>query len=52
MLAGATLWGTILREVNLSNADLSGADLYEAKLMGAILCNTTVPDQSVIYSGC
>ena len=32
--------------------DLSGAYLKGANLMGAILCNTTMPDGSVIYSGC
>tara|TARA_B110000211_G_scaffold25680_1_gene26294 strand:- start:54 stop:317 length:264 start_codon:yes stop_codon:yes gene_type:complete len=42
---------------DLSGADLSGAKLLEADLTGAIingaiLCNTTMPDGSVIYSGC
>ena len=51
-LSGADLRRANLSGANLSNADLSGANLYEAELMGAILCNTTVPDGSVIYSGC
>ena len=32
--------------------DLKGADLWSANMQGAILCNTTMPDGSVIYSGC
>ena len=32
--------------------DLSGAYLKGANLMGAILCNTTMRDGSVSYSGC
>ena len=51
-LSGAYLWRANLWLANLSNADLSGANLYGAKLNGAILCNTTMPDGSVIYSGC
>ena len=51
------LFKAILSGANLSRANLNGAYLFEANLnganlMGAILCNTTVPDQSVIYSGC
>ena len=46
-----------LRYANLSRASLFGADLDDAYLnyaimKGAILCNTTMPDGSVIYSGC
>jgi hypothetical protein len=46
-----------LREANLEGADLSGANLKDANLnlarmKGAILCNTTMPDGSMIYSGC
>ena len=51
-LSETNLWGANLDGADLSGADLSGADLYGAKLKGAILCNTTVPDGSVIYSGC
>ena len=46
-----------LRDANLGGANLGGAYLEGAKLIftnmnGAILCNTTMPDGSVIYSGC
>ncbi len=46
-----------LRGANLLAASLKGANLGNAKLRialmkGAILCNTTMPDGSVIYSGC
>ena len=37
---------------NLESAILSGADLKFAIMNGAILCNTIMPDGSVIYSGC
>ena len=32
--------------------DLSNMNLGSARMKGAILCNTTIPDGSVIYSGC
>ena len=32
--------------------DLTNANLSGAIMQGAILCNTTMPDGSVIYSGC
>jgi len=66
-LVGAILAGAKLVNVNLTNAVLGGADLTGADLTGtnfrkadmnfvnmkgAILCNTTMPDGSVIYSGC
>ena len=46
-----------LSSANLKSADLEGAWLEDANLLkvgmnGAILCNTTMPDDSVIYSGC
>ncbi|MDA9250029.1 pentapeptide repeat-containing protein [bacterium] len=52
-----TCWECDLSGADLSGADLSGANLSEAILRytymnGAILCNTTMPDGSVIYSGC
>ena len=31
---------------------LEGAKLGKVKMKGAILCNTTMPDGSVIHSGC
>ena len=48
---------TDLKGANLNGADLSGANLKDANLSyafmkGAILCNTTMRDGSVIYSGC
>ena len=57
ILEGADLEGADLKGANLSDADLSGANLKGANLgyaymNGAILCNTTMPDGSVIYSGC
>lgn len=62
ILAGATfsyadLSGADLSRANLSDADLSGANLSDANLdyatmNGVILCNTTMPNGSVIYSGC
>ena len=56
-LMGADLTRANLTEANLMDVDLRGADLRGAKLSytimkGAILCNTTMPDGSVIYSGC
>ena len=66
-LSRASLRETSLRVANLSRANLSRADLIGANLSGAtlweadltkvimngaILCNTTMPDGSVIYSGC
>jgi uncharacterized protein YjbI with pentapeptide repeats len=41
-----------LSEANLWGATIRGANLRGADLNGGILCNTTVPDGSVIYSGC
>ena len=66
-LSGANLGGTNLMDANLSGANLvsaylaganlAGADLESARLgrfdlRGAVLCNTTMPNGSVIYSGC
>ena len=51
-LIGADLWRADLRGADLSNATLSGANLLSATMNGAILCNTIMPDGSVIYSGC
>jgi uncharacterized protein YjbI with pentapeptide repeats len=57
ILASADLRNAILREANITGANLGGADLTGANLSRAymndvILCNTTMPDGSVIYSGC
>ena len=56
-LSGAYLRGANLKDADLRDADLGGANLKDADLGGAnltgvILCNTTMPDGSVIYSGC
>ena len=56
-MSRADLHGADLFGANLSGADLSGANLKDANLSyaymnGAILCNTIMPDGSVIYSGC
>ncbi|MDB4212029.1 pentapeptide repeat-containing protein [Ascidiaceihabitans sp.] len=46
-LTAADLFGADLR-----GADLFGANLASANMNGAFLCNTIMPDGSVIYSGC
>ena len=61
-LKDADLWGADLSKADLSKANLKGADLSGANLRDAylyyaimnsvILCNTTMPDGSVTYSGC
>ena len=51
-LYGANLLNATLRGVNLEAADLRGANLEGAKMKGAILCNTIMPNGSVIYSRC
>jgi uncharacterized protein YjbI with pentapeptide repeats len=37
---------------DLSNANLKGAHILGTKFNGSILCNTTMPDGHVEYSGC
>ena len=61
-LKNAYLWRANLEGADLEGADLSGAQLGGADLTGANLkyvfmhlarlCNTTMPDGSVMYSGC
>ena len=51
-LRSAKLVGANLTRTNLEGAKLRGADLTGVYMKGAILCNTTMPDGSVIYSGC
>ena len=51
-LRGANLRGAKLISANLRGADLGGANLSGAYMQGAALCNTTMPDGSVINSGC
>ena len=51
-LAYANLSAADLTGANLGGADLRKANLSSTYMNGATLCNTTVPDGSVIYSGC
>ena len=51
-LSGADLRGALLIKADLNGANLNGALMIGALMNGAILCNTTMPDDSVIYSGC
>ena len=56
-LTGADLSDTLFGASNFSGANLSGVNFTDsiltgANLQGAILCNTIMPDGSVIYSGC
>lgn len=51
-LVGAKLSGADLTGTNLSGAKLFEANLSRTIMTGVILCNTTMPDGSVIYSGC
>ena len=51
-MVGAQLGGANLLGANLSGANLEGADLAYTSMNDAILCNTIMPDGSVIYSGC
>ena len=51
-LSHADLCHADLMHARLAMADLRDAELIFANMMGAILCNTTMPDGSVIYSGC
>jgi len=49
---GCDLRKATLAEEGYGFANLRGANLEGAYMLGAILCNTTMPDGSVIYSGC
>ena len=51
-LVGANLRGAVLRFADLSGANLSGADITRTLMNGATFCNTTMPDGSVLYTGC
>lgn len=51
-LRAAGLSEADLRGANLTNADLTRAILHGTHLIGAILCNTIMPDESVIYKDC
>ena len=50
--AQCDLRGADLLAADLTAADLFGANLASANMNGAFLCNTIMPDGSVIYSGC
>ena len=52
LLSKSNLWGANLVGADLCGANLKDANLNLARMKGAILCNTTMPDGSVIYSGC
>lgn len=47
-LAGADLAGVNLADADLTDANLLGANLLGANLKGARLCNTTMPDGSIV----
>lgn len=51
-LSSADLWGANLQGADLASANLQGAALEGAIMKDVILCNTIMPDGSVIYSGC
>ena len=51
-LNGADLSSTNLNGADLSSAFLRNAEMRYARMKGVILCNTTMPGGSVIYSGC
>ena len=46
------LMGADLNGTDLNGANLRDANLGMAAMTNVILCNTTMPDGSVIYSGC
>ena len=46
------LTGANLRNANLSGADLTNANISGAMMNDVILCNTIMPDGSVLFSGC
>ena len=53
--AGDVAKATLAQECSrcdLTDANLSGANLLSSQMRGAILCNTIMPDGSLIYSGC
>ena len=53
---GVCIWCNLvsadLSDANLAGANLDGTNLTGAAMKGITLCNTTMPDGSVIYSGC
>jgi len=51
-LEGANLEGANLEGADLGGANLTGAKLEGANLEGAKLCRTTMPDGTMVNSGC
>ncbi len=51
-LSAVNLRGADLRGADLTDATLSGASLTGTRLGGAILCRTTMPDDSIETGGC
>ena len=51
-LSDSDLRGTVFLGTELSNANLKGAHTLGTKFNGALLCNTTMPEGHVEYSGC
>ena len=51
-LTGAFLRGANLEGANLASADLTGAFMRGTYMVEVLLCNTIMPDGSVIYNGC
>jgi uncharacterized protein YjbI with pentapeptide repeats len=51
-LTNANISGAYLTGSNLSGADLTNANISGAMMNDVILCNTIMPDGSVLFSGC
>ena len=51
-LRNADLSGANLSGANLAGSNLSGTNLNQDYMIGAILCNTTMPDGSVFDNSC
>ena len=51
-LSDSDLRGTVFLGADLSNANLKGAHTLGTKFTGVILCNTTMPEGYVEFSGC
>jgi uncharacterized protein YjbI with pentapeptide repeats len=48
---GICIWCNLV-SADLSDANLDGTNLTGAAMKGITLCNTIMPDGSVLYSGC
>ena len=56
-LKGASLKGAKVYRLDMRKSNLDGATLKDATgegmlLGGAVLCNTTMPDGQIVWSGC